>query len=349
VDQKASADLFERLVEEFGEPSKNKPIPFRSASLVFYQPGRKFVLLYTISEILPNSLRRAKERLQVLRDMLRRGVFGDVGSFRQLLRADFEFVGSAWKWPRAGREESRGTLKLTPMHLAEAILTDRRPPESEFWQDADNLLRATYQEAISSKDQGRTVQSALRERVRLIWTTWALIYRSTELEGGIDIEMLTTPPKFRVTPEFWENFFKPRLLLDSPAKRAVVLVGVLFGGVESKQRAERHSKYGEMPIVSRLRGLAVSRAEIMVKLFPALMLKLRQLAANTQAIQALQQVAADFGSRGGGVSDEEARCCVRLGWALSWTKVDAVGKALGALAGAEAEEASPEEEVEGES
>ncbi|WP_227633575.1 hypothetical protein, partial [Klebsiella pneumoniae] len=86
------------------------------------------------------NLRRAKERLAALREILRREVLGDVGSFPQQLRADFEFVGWAWKWPRLGRDETQGALKFTPMHLVEAILTDRRLPEREFWQDADSLL-----------------------------------------------------------------------------------------------------------------------------------------------------------------------------------------------------------------
>lgn len=338
-------NLLEGLMEEMDERFKDTP-PFRSASLVFYQPGQKFMFLYTISDILPTNLRRAKERLRALRDMLRNEVLGLEGSsLAQWLKADFEFVGRAWKWPRRGRDETQGALKFTPMHLVEAILTDRRPPEHEFWQDADRLLRATYQETISSKDQKRTLQSALAERARLIWAIWALIYRSPELEGGANMATQTTtqPVKPGVTPEFWENFFKPRLLLDSPAKRAAFLIGVLFGQVESKQRGERQSKAGEMPIVSRLRGLTISREEIMVKLFPELMIKLRQLDANTQAIQAVQQAVSDFASQNGEISDEEARFCFCLGWALWWATVDAVRKALGTPTGEEAEEVSHEE------
>lgn len=350
AEEDSPPDLFEGLIEGMDERFKDKP-PFRSASLVFYQPGQKFMFLYTISDVLPTNLRRAKERLAALREILRREVLGDVGSFPQQLRADFEFVGWAWKWPRLGRDETQGALKFTPMHLVEAILTDRRLPEREFWQDADSLLRATYQETISNKDQKQTVQSTLAERAKLIWAIWVLIYGSAKLEGGVDMQPSTTtqPAKSGVAPELWENFFKPRLLLDSPAKRAAFLVGVLFGRVENKQRGERQSKAGEMPIISRLRGLAVSREEIMVRVFPELMLKLRQLDANTQAIQAIQQAAADFASQGGELSDEEARFCFCLGWSLSWTTVDAVGKTLGAQAGEEAEEASPEEEIEGES
>ncbi|GBC77423.1 hypothetical protein HRbin08_00901 [bacterium HR08] len=341
-------NLFEGLVEEIDGRFKDKP-PFRSASLVFYQPGRKFMFLYTISDILPTNLRRAKGRLAALREILRRDVLGDVGSFPQRLRADFEFVGQAWKWPRRGQTESQGALRFTPMHIAEAILTDRPLPEHEFWQDADSLLRATYQETISSKDQKRTVQSTLAERARLIWAIWALIYRSGLLEGGTNMTTQPITTGQGLTEKFWEDFFRPRLLLNSPARRAAFLVGVLFGRVEWKQRSDRQSKAGEMPIVSRLRGLAVSRKEIMVKIFPELMLKLRQLDANTQAIQAIQQAAADFASQGGELSDEEARFCFCLGWALSWTTVDAVGKTLGAPTGEEAEEASPEGEIEGES
>lgn len=343
-------NLFEGLVEEIDGRFKDKP-PFRSASLVFYQPGQKFMFLYTISDILPTNLRRAKERLRALREMLRNEVLGVEGSsLAQWLKADFEFVRRAWKWPRRGRDETQGSLRFTPMHLVEAILTDRPLPEHEFWQDADSLLRATYQETISSKDQKRTVQSTLAERARLIWAIWALIYRSELLEGGTNMTTQPITTGQGLTGKFcWEDFFRPKLLLNSPARRAAFLVGVLFGRVEWKQRSERQSKAGEMPIVSRLRGLAVSREEIMVKIFPELMLKLRQLDANTQAIQVIQQAAADFASQGGELSDEEARFCFCLGWALSWTTVDAVGKTLGAPAGEEAEEASPEEEIEGES
>jgi len=342
-------NLFEGLVEESDKRFKDKP-PFRSASLVFYQPGQKFMFLHTISEILPINLRRAKRRLGRLRELLREGALDEGGSrLSSHLRADFEFVGRAWKWPRRGQSESQGTVKLTPMHLVEAILTDQRQHEREFWQDADSLLRAVYQETVGSKDQKRTVQSALGDRARLIWTIWALIYRSSELEGGSSMETRSETATQGVTREFWEDFFKPRLLLDSPARRAVFLVGVLFGQVEGKQRSERQSKAGEMPIVSRLRGLAVSREEIMAKIFPELMLKLRQLDANTQAIRAIQQAAADFASQDGELSDEEARFCFCLGWALSWATVDAVRQALGTPTVEEAQEESPlEEEAEDE-
>jgi len=339
-------NLFEGLVEESDERFKDRP-PFRSASLIFYQLSqKKFMFLYTISDILPTNLRRAKKQLAELREILRNKVLGEEGSpLAQWLKADFEFVGRAWRWPRRGQDKTQGTLKLTPMRLVEAILTDRCPPEREFWQDADSLLRATYQETISSKEQKRIVQMALADRVRLIWALWALIYRSALLEGGTNMATQPTTVGQGVTEQFWEDFFKPRLFLDSPAKRAAFLVGVLFGRVEGKQRSERQSKVGEMPIISRLRGLAVSHQEIMQKIFPELQIKLRQLDSNTQAIQAVQQAAADFASHGGELSDEEARFCFCLGWALSWATVDAVRRALGAPAG---ETTSPEEETEDE-
>ncbi|MCS7158649.1 MAG: TM1802 family CRISPR-associated protein [Blastocatellia bacterium] len=346
ADEDSLPNLFEGLVENIDEGFKGKP-PFRSASLTFYQPGQKFMFLYTVSDILPTNLQKAKKRLARLRELLREGALGEGGSkVSSQLRADYEFVGRAWKWPRRGQSESQGTLRLTPMHLVEAILTDRQPPEGEFWQDADGLLRAAYRETISSKDQKRTVQMALAERARLIWIIWALIYRSSELKGGssMSTQPITIPPG--ITKEFWEKFFEPRMLLDSPAKRAAFLVGVLFGRVEGKQRSERQSKAGEMPIISRLRGLSVSREEIMKKIFPELMLKLRQLDANTQAIRVVQQAAADFASQDGELSDEEARFCFCLGWALSWTTVDAVHKALGVPTGEEAEETLSEEEAE---
>jgi len=344
-------NLFEGLVEESDKRFKDHP-PFRSASLVFYQSGKKFMFLYTISEILPTNLREAKRRLTGLRELLLQGALGDGGSkLAPQLRADFEFVGDAWKWPRKGQTESQGILRLTPLHLVEAILTERRPHEREFWQDADSLLRAIYQETISSKDQKQTVQEALAERVRLIWAIWALIYCSTKPEGDANMATPTTtqPATAEATKKFWDKFFEPRLLLDSPSKRAAFLVGVLFGQVESKQRSERQSKAGEMPIVSRLKGLTISRQDLLKNLYCELMLKLRQLDANTRAIRVIQQAAADFASRGGELSDEEARFCFCLGWALSWTTVNAVREALGSREGEEAEEVSAEEETEGES
>jgi len=350
-------NLFEGLVEESDKWFKDHP-PFRSASLVFYQPGKKFMFLYTISEILPTNLLEAKRRLKGLRELLQQGALSDGGSsLVPQLRADFEFVGDAWKWPRKGQTESQGILRLTPFHLVEAILTERRPHEREFWQDADRLLRAIYQETISSKDQKQTVQKALAERVTLIWAIWALIYCSTKLEGDKNLKgdenmatsTTTQPATAKATTEFWDKFFKPRLLLDSPSKRAAFLVGVLFGRVESKQRSERQSKAGEMPIVSRLKGLTISRQELIKNLYCELMLKLRQLNANTRAIRVIQQAAADFASQGGELSDEEARFCFCLGWALSWTTVNAVREAFGSREGEEAEEVSAEEETEGES
>lgn len=344
-------NLFEGLVEESDKWFKDHP-SFRSASLVFYQPGQKFMFLYTIYEILPTNLREAKRRLIGLRELLRQGALGDGGSrLAPQLRADFEFVGDAWKWPRKGQTESQGILRLTPLHLVEAILTERRPHEREFWQDADSLLRAIYQETISSKDQKQTVQKALAERVRLIWAIWTLIYCSTKLEGGANMATPTTtqPATAEATTEFWDKFFEPRLLLDSPSKRAAFLVGVLFGQVESKQRSERQSKDGEMPIVSRLKGLTISWQDLIKNLYCELMLKLRQLNANTPAIRVIQQAAADFASQGGELSNEEARFCFCLGWALSWTTVNAVREALGSREGEEAEEVSAEEETEGES
>ncbi len=325
----ALTNLFKGLVEESEGQFK---APFRSASLIFYQPGQKFMLLYAISEILPINLRKAKQRLAGLRKLLRENVLGEGGAMlAPRLQADFEFVGRAWKWPRRGQSDSQGTLKFTPMHLVETILTDQRLPQREFWQDTDSLLRATYQETIGSKDQKQSVQSALADRARLIWAIWALAYRSKEIEGGANMTTQTmaqaTSPG--VDEEFWESFFQPRMLLDSASKRAVFLVGVLFGRVESRQRSERQSKAGEMPIISRLRGLALSQTEMMMKLLPELMLKLRQLDSNTRVIQAIQQAAAHYASQNGKLSDEEARFCFCLGWALSWTTVEAVREALG--------------------
>lgn len=347
----AHLNLFEGLIEESDLGLKDQP-PFRSASLVFYQPGQKFLFLYTISEILPTHLREAKRRLAKLRELLSRGALGELGTrLVPRLKADFGFVGQAWRWPHKGQTESQGALKITPMRLVEAVLTERLPREREFWLDVDDLLRATYLEVIGSKDQKQTLQRAIAQRIGRIWAIWALIYGSNKLRGGESMATPTMPqegerePTREIGEEFWEEFFRPRMLLDSPPTRAAFLIGVLFGLVEHKQRSERDAKSGEMPIVSRLRGLTVSKEEIVGRLFPELMLKLRQLDGNTPAAQAIQQAASDYASRGGDISDEEARFCFCLGWALSWTTVRDIGEALPPGKGGKEEEVSSEEET----
>ncbi len=115
---------------------------------------------------------------------------------------------------------------------------------------------------------------------------------------------------------FWERFFEPMGALDTSVKRAAFLIGALFGQVEKKQRAERGWSAGTMPVVSLLRGLDVSYDEIQMRIFPELQLKLRQLELNNPAIQAIEEAAAGFAAQGKPLSDEEARFCFCLGWAL---------------------------------
>ncbi len=322
-------NFFEGLVEDYDKRFGDKP-PFRSASLIFYQPGQKFLFLYATSEILPRNLQKASQRLKALRALLHQKVLGDSGmALSERLRSDFEFVGLAWRWLRTGQTELQGSLKLTPMHLAEAILTDRRPPERIFWSDADKLLQATYLEWVRNRQQQqRSLHSVLAERAGLIWAIWALIYGNDSMGGDSVATQPVTQAVQELSPEFWEAFFKPRMLLDSAPKRAMFLIGVLFGRVEWRQQSERDAKWGEMPIVSRLRGLTISRDEIAKRLLPELMLKIRQLDGNTRAVREIQQAAADCATHGGELSDEEARYCFCLGWTLSRLVIDEVEKVL---------------------
>jgi len=311
-------NLFEGLVEDYDKQFKEKP-PFRSASLVFHQPGQKFLFLYTISGILPCNLQKVSSCLRKLRELLNKGMLGDDGKvLSKRLKADLEFVGQAWRWMRIGETEVQGALKLSPMHLAEAILTNKCPPEDIFWSDVDKLLKATYLEWVKSTQQ-QPLYKVLAEQAGRIWVIWALIYRRKEV-----IELVTQPvisdekptPQ-SVSSEFWEEFFQPMLVLDSESKKAVFLIGVLFGEVERLQRQERDSKTGEMPIVSRLRGLTISGDEITERLLPELMHKVRQLGGNTKAAMSIQQAAAYYATRGDKIPDKEARYCFCLGWALS--------------------------------
>jgi hypothetical protein len=92
-----------------------------------------------------------------------------------------------------------------------------------------------------------------------------------------------------------------------------------------------------MPIVNRLRGLTISGEEITDRLLPELMLKIRQLGGNTEAALSIQQAAAYYATRGNRLSDEVARYCFCLGWALSRMIIQKVWGAL-----------KPEKEEEGE-
>jgi hypothetical protein len=330
-------NLFEGLLEDYDKQFKDKP-PFRSASLVFYQPGQKFIFLYTISDILPRNLQKVSHCLRKLREFLNQGVLGDdAKALSKRLKADLEFVGQVWRWVRIGGTGSQGVLKLSPMHLAEAILTDKCPSEHIFWSDVDKLLKTTYLEWVNSKQQ-QPLHKVLAEQVGLIWAIWTLIYRKEVIavmtQPVISSEKATLQ---NLSSEFWEALFQPMLVLDSESKKAVFLIGVLFGEVERLQRRERESKAGEMPIVNRLRGLTISGEEITDRLLPELMLKIRQLGGNTEAALSIQQAAAYYATRGNRLSDEVARYCFCLGWALSRMIIQKVRGAL-----------KPEKEEEGE-
>jgi hypothetical protein len=330
-------NLFEGLVEDYDKQFKDKP-PFRSASLVFYQPGQKFLFLYTISDILPCNLQKASHCLRKLRELLNQGVLGeDNRALSKRLKADLEFVDQVWRWMHVGGAGSQGALKLSPMHLAEAILTDKCPPEHIFWSDVDKLLKAIYLEWVNSKQQ-QPLHKVLAERVGLIWAIWALIYRKEVI--ALVTQPVTSNEKAafqNLLSEFWEALFQPMLVLDSESKKAVFLIGVLFGEVERLQRRERKSKAGEMPIVNHLRGLTISGEEITESLLPELMLKIRQLSGNTKAALSIQQAAADYATRGDKIPGEEARYCFCLGWALSKAIMQKVKETL-----------KPEKEKEGE-
>jgi len=324
-------NLFEALIEESDKRFRDRP-PFRSASLVFYEPGQKFLFLHTISEILPKNLKLTNLALKRVSECLRDDALGEVGGWiAGSLTGKFDFVGEAWKWPSKGQTSTHGTLRFTALHIVEAIVTQRSLPEKEFWHDADNLLRAVFLETVSSGKQNKSVRQAIEKRVGLLWAIWALIYRFDLLTGGDDMVNTTTKhvKSNELNPEFWEKFFGPRLVLDTPPKRAAFLIGVLFGWVEYKQRSEREAKAGEMPILSRLRGLTVSRQEIFQRLLPELMVKLRQLDANTVDVRAVEEGAAHFAAVGGDLSDEETRFCFCLGWALSYFTISTIGKRLG--------------------
>lgn len=336
----AMPNLLGEFIEKWSDFS---PPPFRSASIIFYEPGQKFKFLYATSDVLPKQLREAGKSLKQVREILRKGALGDMHSnLIKKLSPAFEFIGDAWRWPRKGQEITQGTLKLTPMHLVEAILTQKPPKESVFWSDIDNILRALYTETVSGNSR-QTLRQAIEDRIALLWALWGLIYVKDNGGENMSKDTLTLKSK-ALSSEFWDDFFRDRKMLDSDAKRAMFLIGVLFGRVESLQRRERQSKTGEMPIISRLRGLTISKEEIVQKLYPELKLKLRQLSGSWRSVREIEQAAADFLSRAGDLSDEEARFYFCLGWSLEWLSLKTVGEYVGLKP--EEEEETEEEEIE---
>jgi len=316
------ADLFEDLVENY---NWSGPPPFRSASLVFHAPGQKFLFLYTTSDILPRQLKKVSESLKDLREALRNNALGDLGVRlveRRRLRGDFNFISEAWNWPVRERQKT-SPLALNPMGIVETLLTQNPPHPVIFWKDVDKILRRLYLDALTKET---TTGQEISWRVALIWTLWALLYR----EGGSEMEkgVTTTLESTRLPAEFWEDFFRPKRMLDTNAKRGMFLLGVLFGRIEYQQRKERNDWRGEMPILSSLRGLSISADELKQRLFPQLITKLRQLSAYSEAIAEVEAATSYNLSCSEGIPDEEARFVFCLGWALSEHTLGSIWDAL---------------------
>jgi len=343
VEDERSPNLLRDLVE------REKYPPFLSLSLIFHQQaGQKFLFLHSTPDILPGHLAAIKERLRQLRISLGNNALGSPGKSKvMILSPDFNFVSYAWSWPkgRGEKKKSSGTLKLNPMLLVEAIILRKPPLESIFWSDVDNLLQAHFKKAISGGDQF-TARQALSNQVALIWAIWNLLYQTTKGEHPMNREPTTTQTRMKeLPPDFWEGFFAPKRMLDESAKRALFLIGVLFGRVESRQRSERRMRAtGEMPIIGRLRGLTISYREMTGQLFPELKYKLRQLRGWTRVAREIEAAAARYLAESEPTSDSEARFYFSLGWSLEWDTYMSVRDALGL----EAEEEEEVEELESE-
>jgi hypothetical protein len=319
-----------------------EPIPFRSITLLFYQPGRKFRFLHTTPDILFRRLQEVNQELAQLRRTLTQGALGKIPSWIILsLRGDFNFLRSAWLWPKKKTEEqSTGELRLSPIMLVEAILLHQPLPPQTFWGDVDRLIRATYRKTIGNREK-KTIKAELSKRVYFIWVIWNLLYHKHKGEQMMNKETSTKEPGTKELPaDFWETFFARKRLLDSSIKKALFLIGTLFGRAESIQRLEREAKAtGEMPILSRLRGLSISCREISIQLFPELKQKLRQLSATTRTgrlvsgwtrvTREIEAAAAKYLAESEPIRDSEARFYFSLGWSLEWDTYKAVKDALG--------------------
>lgn len=323
-------NLLRDLVEK-----ENRP-PFLSLSLVFHRPkkaGQKFLFLHSTPDILPTHLRAVNNQLRTLRNHLSAGSLGSLGQSKaKVLSADFNFVNSAWSWPkrRPDEEKSSGVLKLNPLLIVEAMLLRRPPPEPIFWSDVDSLLGAHYKKAISSSGQ-YTVRQELSNQACLIWAIWNLLYNTNEGVHVMNQQSSKSEKEVRKLPlDFWERFFAEKRMLETSVKKGIFLTGVLFGLVESLQRNERQSKSGgEMPILGRLRGLTVSFKDISVSLFPELKLKLRQLSGAFRAVREIEAAAAEFLSRGEELDDAQARFYFTLGWSLDWHTYNSIRAVIG--------------------
>jgi hypothetical protein len=323
-----SPNLMRDLVEREDYP------PFLSLSLIFHQQaGQKFLFLRSTPDILPNNLAAVKETLRQLRSLLTNNALGSLGKSKvTILSPDFNFLSYAWSWPkgRSEKKKSSGTLKLDPMLLAEAIILRKPPVESIFWSDVDSLLRAHFKKAISGGDQF-TARQVLSNQVALIWAIWNLLYQTNKGEHPMNKEPTTMETGMKeLSPNFWEGFFAPKRMLDESDKRALFLIGVLFGRVESMQRRERRMRAtGEMPILGRLRGLTISYREMTSQLFPELKYKLRQLRGWTRVAREIEAAAAKYLAESEPTSDSEARFYFSLGWSLEWDTYMSVRGTLG--------------------
>lgn len=317
------ANLFEDLVENY---NWDGPPPFRSASLVFYTLERnKILFLYTTADILPKQLKKVSESLRNLREALRNNALGDLGARlveRGRLRGDFNFISEAWDWSVKEKQKT-SPLTLNPMELVEALLTQNPPPPAIFWKDVGKILHRLYLDALTRE---RTIKQEISWRVALIWALWTLLYK----EGGLGMEkdVVTTFESAKLSAEFWEDFFKPKKMLNTNTKRGLFLLGVLFGQVEDQQRKERNDWKGEMPILSYLRGLSIPGDELRQRLFPQLIVKLRQLSAYSKAVAEVEATASYYLSCSEGISNEEARFIFCLGWALSKHTLGLIWNAL---------------------
>lgn len=337
-------NLLRDLVEKEQRP------PFLSLSLIFHQQaGQKFLFLHSTPDILPRNLLAVKNTLSTLRDRFRAGLLGTLGKSKaKILSPDFNFVNYAWSWPKGKGEKkkSSGALKLNAMLLVEAILLRKPPSEEIFWSDVDNLLRAYFKKAISGGDQ-YTVRTVLSNQVALIWAVWNLLYPTDKGEHIMEPQPLTSETaRTKLPPDFWQKFFAEKRMLDTSVTKALFLIGVLFGLVESFQRSERQWKRGgEMPILGRLRGLTVSFKDITIGLFPELKHKMRQLSGAYRPVRKIEAAAAEYLSHGGELDDAQARFYFTLGWSLEWHTYNSIKTVIGAEK-EEAERVPPDTEPE---
>lgn len=312
----SQADFFGTMIEEY---KWDGPPPFRSVQLVFYQPGQKFLFLHTTAEIFPKNLNRVSEELRRIRDSLRSGALGDVGKKKEeFVRGNLSFVG--WTWDSKGK----ASLTLDPTNLVEAILNQSPPDPVVFWSDVDMLLRSKYLDSVSSSQF--SVKGNITEMAIYTYVIWSLLYTHTlEQVGSVASKNLESAKDLN---QHWTDFFSDKTVLDADAKRAYFLIGVLFGRVEYAQRKERGSWKGEMPIMSRLRGLTISKDQIAKALFPELRMKIRQLSVSSRAIKEIEEAASYYLSRESELSDQEARYCFSLGWALDFRTQNFIGEKI---------------------